>query len=113
MCKNRLNDRTLLYAIRDQLALSMIDFADYLSNDYPLIDCDSVKKNYLYATTDNYKLDEIITKYILNLMIENDSLNESVNKDDMYDTIYNNIDIFVEIMNKDDDTYIIELTSKS
>lgn len=105
-----LDIRTLLYAVKDELELSMIDFDEFIQEQYPLITTDNVKKNYLYAITDNYDIIDCLTVFIHDKIVSNDKVNESFDEnDDIHTLVYNNIDIFADITNKEHDTYIIEI----
>lgn len=106
-----LDERTLLYGIKDKLNISMIDFGHYIEEEYPIIECDNIKKNYIYLTTDNYDVKKCLSKFILE-QIEYNSLDDNFDRyddEELLSLIYNNIDIFADITEKADVTYIIEI----
>lgn len=105
---NSIEKRSILYAIKDNLSLSMIDFYEYLKTHHNLIECDNVKKNFIYLTTelDLDKIKSYVIEYITEKIMDMyDNTFESIDQ-----ILLDNIDIFVEITENDNDVYIIELS---
>lgn len=105
---NDLDIRSLMYAFKDELNLSMIEFEEYIHDNFGTIECNNAKKNYIYLTTNDYDIVQCVTDYI-KYKIDNDENMSIDDSDELYDSIYEYIDIFIDIIEKDDDTYIIEL----
>lgn len=104
---NDLDIRSLMYALKEELNLSMIEFEQYIHDHYA-IECNNTKKNFIYLTTDQYDIVKCIAEYIQQKI--NDSENISIDEsDELYSSIYDYIDVFVDIIEKDDDVYIVEL----
>lgn len=106
---NSIEKRSFLYAIRDDLNLSMIDFSEYLKSHHSSIECDNVKKNFIYLTTENSV--DLIKSYMVEYILEKimDTY-ENINESDINQILLDNIDIFVEITENEHDVYIIELS---
>lgn len=104
--------RAKLYMIKDDLSLSMIDFNNFIKDKYPICDCDNITKKYIYISTDNYDINECICKYIISKIDDNDNIKNIFKKeqDNIYDIIIDNLDVFVDIIEKEDNIIIVELS---
>ena len=106
---NSIEKRSFLYAIRDELNLSMIDFFEYLQTHHSSIECDNVKKNFMYLTSD--KDIDIIKSYVVEYIYDKIiDTHGNIDKFDIQKILTDNIDIFVEITENEHDVYIIELS---
>ena len=104
-----IEERSFLYIMRDEINLSMIDFSEYIKNNYSLIDCDIIKKNYIYITTelDKNTIMSYIIKYIIEKII---NTYDNIDKFNINEIVLRNIDIFVDVIENDNNVYIIEIS---
>lgn len=98
-----LDNRALLYKLKSDLNLNMIDLWNYIREKHlSSIDCEGVKKKYIYLRLDGADPEDVLIHF---LMQESDIVEER-----SYNIFKDNLDIFFDITEKEEDSIIIELT---
>jgi hypothetical protein len=105
----KLDGRTLAFLINDILDISISDLCRYVNDNYKSIDCDIIRKNYVYFAMNGNDIHEMLSSYVINKI---KSIEEYKNDEEYdYDSIVkNNLDIFFDTTESDNDTIIVELS---
>ena len=102
-----INERTLAFLINDALDISISDLCRYIEQNYQSVDCCVIRKNYTHLSMNGCDIKDILTNYVYEKIKSLDDY-----KDDDYDylkIIDENLDIFFDVTDREDDVVVVEL----
>ena len=91
---DKINSRMVLYLLKEKLELTIGKLYEYISKEYPSINIDHEKKNFMYINNYDGDVDKLILEFIIY------SINSTICynlDDDEIQHISNNLDIFFDI----------------
>ena len=97
------DNRAILYKLKEDSDINLLSVEEYINDRYSsYVNCDSAKKKYLYVTVDDIDIEDILTNYLIENILDISNIIEP------FMLIKSNIDVFFDITENEENGIIIE-----
>ena len=96
------NDRVYAFLLKEKINIDMNELAEFIEESHSGVEIETARNSYLCINTFGRDITNSLTDYIVSKLEEKD-----VNKDDVYDIVSNNLDMYLDIDNSGSDNIVI------